>query len=597
MPIERLAGAGGTAAGPLRRMVVLLPLAAALWALLLAGSALAQPTCKYGYDPAGNCREEPPPQTQGSIARVELRSTPPGAVVSEGGMTLGTAPFVANLRPGLHRLTFSLGKYIDVDREISVSKGTRTGVTVTLQALPTITIAAANDSARGALLSVDGVVFDRLPVIDRVLPRAGVHTLKVERESYEPFTLKDDFAPNTTRSISVNLAAQLGKLAVNGDLVGVPVFLDPDPDASITDPMVARGEFLGETPVAPRDVRAGKHVLVLEIWGLEPTSMIINVPANGKLDVPFGPPKLSVYYGVSPLDRSRWQSVDWKRVEAECRQKKRLEACSVAGYRAMHEGTPDPKLAEELYRIGCDGGVRQACLSVGYLLRKKDKDQKPSSTATTQADEWFAKACKAKGEPPDACWYQYTPLRSMSDPTMDPGPWDDFVPAPRDRSSFEYLEYSLLAGVGPFLGTPVYAEPEISFRLALFDSFHVSFGASLRARVIGRINEARTRQDWVFQMGPAADLGFLILPTGKMDFTIRPLVKLTAFVNATTAFGAGLLLGHSFGTHLLELGVLFDMMPLHVEPVVAFGEEQLFEHQDFMPVVCLRYSFWRPYGD
>lgn len=230
-----------------RRNRVMVATAAALLAAALAGPAWAQRV---------------------QMGTIRLSSTPRGATVYVDGATepAGRTPAAVRVPRGEHRLLLRLDGYAPAERTVDLARGSAR-LSVELVALVTLEVAAADDSAAGAAVLVDGESAGALPIRHGVTP--GRHQIDVQREGYEPFRRWVEMAAGRDQSISVVLqpaAPPTGAVMVIGNVPGAPVFVD--------------GEAVGASPVV-LDLPPGPHVVEIRPEG-QPRHTEVAVVEEGR---------------------------------------------------------------------------------------------------------------------------------------------------------------------------------------------------------------------------------------------------------------------------------------------------------------------------
>lgn len=115
----------------------------------------------------------PAANAQAGTIPVNIESTPPGATVfldSATGQNLGVTPLRrVRITRGAHTLIFRLPRHRDASVSVNVVRRNETFRGV-LDPLGEITIAAANDSATGATVRIDGQPVGAVPMQQMVEP-------------------------------------------------------------------------------------------------------------------------------------------------------------------------------------------------------------------------------------------------------------------------------------------------------------------------------------------------------------------------------------------------------------------------------------------
>jgi hypothetical protein len=148
-------------------------------------------------------------------------------------------------------------------------------------------------SAPGARVSVDGRGAGQAP--QNLELRAGSHTIRVEREGYEPFEREVQVIPGRTFRLAARLEAEAPRLRIDSDIPGATVFLDRKP--------------IGATPLEARGVAPGSHRLTVTAEGFEMYSETIELGS--------GPQQVMVRFKEVRLDEAL--AVAHKHAMGSCR--------------------------------------------------------------------------------------------------------------------------------------------------------------------------------------------------------------------------------------------------------------------------------------
>lgn len=192
-------------------------------------------------------------QAQAKRIRVNVESSPPGATVYLDGVTaapLGQTPLKRILvETGAHTLIFKLEGHQTLEMPVNVRRWNET-FKATLKPMATIMISAANSTATGASVRIDGEPGGQLPYKGLVEP--GRHLVQVGKEGHQTFSQWVDLSSGQVLSLPVMLepmAPDKGSILVAGGSHGAKVFLD--------------GEEKGTSPTVLEGVAVGKHVVEL----------------------------------------------------------------------------------------------------------------------------------------------------------------------------------------------------------------------------------------------------------------------------------------------------------------------------------------------
>jgi hypothetical protein len=209
-------------------------------------------------------------QRGGTLVRVS--SEPAGAAVYVDGaiQRAGDTPVDLRLSPGEHRLRLALEGYADEEQTIEVARARQT-LSFRLTPMGRLEVRAADDSARGASVSVDGEELATVPARENLEP--GRHQVVVAREGYEPFEQWVELEGGQTTTLTVRLTArppQQGSIFVAGAVSGAEVFVD--------------SRSHGSSP-AVVDVEVGRHVVEVRAEGYEPYREEVEVAAGQRVTV------------------------------------------------------------------------------------------------------------------------------------------------------------------------------------------------------------------------------------------------------------------------------------------------------------------------
>ena len=236
------------------------PVAVALVLLALAGAVLilAWPS-ESPTELAAPAAPSPPPspQTTSAEARLEVRSSPPGASVSLDGEELEmVTPADLQLPPGEHRLRLLLDRHRPLERVVELRPAQQVLLDLTLS--PWSGEVELTSDPAGAAVLVDGESVGETPWQGSGLDRSVAHRLELRLEGYQPWRREFSFDSRQRVALAADLvrrsaprppAAQgTGYLSVVA-LPWAEVLLD--------------GRSLGETPILRHRVTSGRHVVVL----------------------------------------------------------------------------------------------------------------------------------------------------------------------------------------------------------------------------------------------------------------------------------------------------------------------------------------------
>lgn len=201
---------------------------------------------------------------------VRVTSEPTGAAVYVDGAIerAGSTPHNLRLSAGEHRLRLVLDGYSTEERTIEVTRARHT-FSFRLTEMGRLDVRAANESARGGTVRIDGEELGTVPTTARLEP--GRHQLAVEREGYEPFSQWIELTAGQTFAITVTLTARApeqGTILVSGDVSGAEVLVD--------------NRSRGTTP-AIIEVEAGEHTVEVRAEGYEPHRETVTVAPGARV--------------------------------------------------------------------------------------------------------------------------------------------------------------------------------------------------------------------------------------------------------------------------------------------------------------------------
>ncbi len=213
---------------------------------------------------------------------INIESVPPGATVyldSTNNPPLGTTP-LRNVRVprGEHTIIFQLLNHEEARLQVNVRRRRETFRAV-LRALGTIEVSAANASAQGASVSVDGREVGQplgaTPIRVTDL-QPGRHQVRVSREGYDTFEQWVEVGGGQLVRVAAVLqqsAPDTGSILVSGP-PGAPVFLDGAPR--------------GATPTVIEGVSVGSHTVEIRPPGRSPFAQSVTVLAGQRATVAMG---------------------------------------------------------------------------------------------------------------------------------------------------------------------------------------------------------------------------------------------------------------------------------------------------------------------
>lgn len=203
--------------------------------------------------------------------KVHIGSTPPGAAIDvDGERQSKTTPAWVQVPRGDHKLRLELSGYAPLEEQISVTRAGKK-LAFNLTALGMIELHAADDTAAGATVLIDGQEAGTIPVTGVVLP--GRHQVVVRREGYHDWEREIEAVGGQTYASDITLRAlppPTGEILVAADVSGAQVFLD--------------GAAAGMTPTII-EAAPGPHALEIRATGLEPHSETVTVASGSRVTV------------------------------------------------------------------------------------------------------------------------------------------------------------------------------------------------------------------------------------------------------------------------------------------------------------------------
>ncbi len=213
---------------------------------------------------------------------INIESVPPGATVyvdSPDATPLGVTPITAaRVQRGPHTLIFRLANHEEARLTVTVARRRETFRAV-LRALGSVEVAAANEGAQGATVTIDGqpiaggVLQSQAIRVDNLPP--GRHQVRASRDGYNPFEQWVDVAGGQVVRVAVLLeraAPTTGSILVTADVEGAPIYLDGRPTGLVTTAVID-------------DVPAGNHTIEIRPSDGQPFSQTLVVEAGRRAEV------------------------------------------------------------------------------------------------------------------------------------------------------------------------------------------------------------------------------------------------------------------------------------------------------------------------
>ncbi len=168
-----------------------------------ATDALAQlePIAALGEQPSA-ASGEPLRAPGGDRTRLMISCTAPGARVELDGGESASAPLIARVTPGLHRVRVRAPGYFDSVREIEAITGELIPLEITLRERPAIVRVRVSPEAE---LHIDGQYTGRVAAERRLELPSGAHTFSFAKNGHELKSIRAELAPGASRTIAASL--------------------------------------------------------------------------------------------------------------------------------------------------------------------------------------------------------------------------------------------------------------------------------------------------------------------------------------------------------------------------------------------------------
>ncbi len=217
----------------------------------------------------------PKPDRPGHKLRVKIDSSPPQAAIyidSKDYGIEGYTPSTLRLPKGTYTVILELPGFAPVQRPITVTRSQGFFVPpMERQARPAVLDvrgSAANDSANGGQLFVDGAAVGAVPGRIEV-PPGGTHVIEGEKSGLPRISATPPRCTKAkTRSMLIELTADVkkGSILVTADVAGADVYLD--------------GQRRDQVPALLADVPEGSHTVEVHKDPLPPFRQIVTVVGN-----------------------------------------------------------------------------------------------------------------------------------------------------------------------------------------------------------------------------------------------------------------------------------------------------------------------------
>lgn len=472
---------------------------------------------------------------------VTVTSEPSGAEVWDGSRKLGTTPFTLGPPLGTRRLRLVLARHEPKTISVDVRALQQRRTAVTLVPKGVLALTHRDPAVYGAQVFVDGVAAGALgeagTTLD-VVADDGAHLVTVVQANFEVWSHRATFGPRSREERTVELEPAYGVLVVSGgdDVVGVPVYLDPDQPEQV---------LLGVTPVSTR-VQTGRHAVQLRYVGLPPVHQFVDVHVDKVATVSFETPHLDRHLtdtGSGRVDLARARAACWKNDGG---------ACVVAAFKSRSDAD-----RANLYRRGCQLGDGFACYGYGYLRRE---------VSGIDAAGYLARACEAGVE--QACLARYAPVERLLDPRENAGDWETFETHQRERR--EEFGVATQSSVAIARTEVVYQDVGVRAAFDVTRAVTLDLDYGLRFRAIKARDAVSDATDLGGRFGFGLTLGARLRPS-EGPWSLRVAGRATAYIEANDSAGGMISLGWRRYETALDLGVMLEPAPTRYQDVTAFG--------------------------
>nr|VFJ55987.1 MAG: PEGA domain-containing protein [Candidatus Kentron sp. FM]VFJ56404.1 MAG: PEGA domain-containing protein [Candidatus Kentron sp. FM]VFK10821.1 MAG: PEGA domain-containing protein [Candidatus Kentron sp. FM] len=205
-----------------------------------------------------------PVRLQPKPARLVVRSNVTGDTVYLDDQPVGpSGPEAHALAPGEYTLRVEKAGFAPFEQPITLEPGGARTIKATLEPAKTQLLVAANVPA--AKVFVDGQLLGRTGAGPFTLV-VGEHTVRVEKEGFDPVEQPVTLVAETPASLRVELEPAKARLVVTANTSGARVFLD--------------GKPLGAAGATPHAVAAGEYTLRVEKAGYEDFQQPVTLTAG-----------------------------------------------------------------------------------------------------------------------------------------------------------------------------------------------------------------------------------------------------------------------------------------------------------------------------
>jgi hypothetical protein len=219
---------------------------------------------------------QPLPLRKGTKYKVKIDSSPQQAAVYIDNKQYGIqgyTPITIKLPKGPYKVIVELPGWKPMEREITVKRAEAFVFTLERQPRPAVidVRSTAGDSASGGQLLVDGAPAGTVP--GRAEVPAGRHVIEVKKQGWKDFRDTVDVQEGETRTLVVNLEAELkkGALLVTADVAGAEVWVD--------------GTRRDQAPTMITDLPEGDHTVEVRKDPLPAFRQVVRVIGNQQVKV------------------------------------------------------------------------------------------------------------------------------------------------------------------------------------------------------------------------------------------------------------------------------------------------------------------------
>ncbi|ACS33484.1 DUF2341 domain-containing protein [Thermococcus gammatolerans] len=200
-------------------------------------------------------------------ATLTIESEPSGARVYINSVNRGKTPLSLNLSPGTYSVEVALEGYKPYKTSVSLNGGDKRTISATLTPLPaSLTIVSSPAEAK---VYIDGSYVGTTPIENHNLS-SGEHSIKVEKENYEGYSITVTLKPGQKKTLNVTLIPEEGLLNVKSDTPNADVYVN--------------GSYIATTPLSLR-LAPGKYLVEVSKEGYRNYSKVVVLGPNGVVNL------------------------------------------------------------------------------------------------------------------------------------------------------------------------------------------------------------------------------------------------------------------------------------------------------------------------